>query len=89
MLQIAEDCSRRFENDHLGTTAEVLWETRRDGVWQGTTDNYIRALKETAETLAGELRQETLLEAGVRGVACRTAGPVEAPTLTNLAGPST
>ncbi|MGB5661317.1 MAG: tRNA (N(6)-L-threonylcarbamoyladenosine(37)-C(2))-methylthiotransferase MtaB [Thermoanaerobaculia bacterium] len=71
MLEIAEQCSKSFESQHLGSEVEVLWESCRDGVWQGTSDNYIRVLKQSAEPLANQLRRERLLEASARGVSCQ------------------
>ena len=35
---MADDYRRRF----IGTTMQVLWETQRDGVWEGLTDTYVR-----------------------------------------------
>ena len=44
MLEVARDGRRRFERSQVGHPAEALWEKRRDGRWQGTTDNYLRVL---------------------------------------------
>jgi len=79
MLKVAEQASTRFEGHHLGSEVEVLWESSRDGLWQGTTDNYIRVLKESVEPLANQLRRERLQEATARGVLCQATEPVQAP----------
>ncbi len=79
MLKVAEQSSTRFEGHHLGSEVEVLWESSRDGLWQGTTDNYIRVLKESVEPLANQLRRERLQEATARGVLCQATEPVQAP----------
>lgn len=79
MLKVAEQSSTRFEGHHLGSEVEVLWESSRDGLWQGTTDNYIRVLKESVEPLANQLRRERLQEATARGVLCQPTEPVQAP----------
>ena len=84
MLEVAEHCSKRFEGRHLGSEVEVLWESCRNGTWQGTTDNYIRVLKQSTEPLANHLRRERLLEASARGVFCQTADQVQARLPTPL-----
>jgi threonylcarbamoyladenosine tRNA methylthiotransferase MtaB len=71
MLDLAERCSRKFESQQLGSEVEVLWESHRNGVWQGTSDNYIRVAKQSTELLANQLRRERLLEASARGVSCQ------------------
>lgn len=88
MLQVAETSSKKFESAHLGSDLEVLWETRRGGAWQGTTDNYIRVLKESDEPLAGRLRLEALLEASPRGVVCRSADSAPGPPAARPRRPS-
>jgi hypothetical protein len=40
----------------------VLWETRRDGAWEGLTDTYIRVRGESAADLANRLTPALLLE---------------------------
>jgi len=82
MLEIAEQCSKRFEARHLGSEVEVLWESCRDGLWQGTSDNYIRVLKQSTEPLANQLRRERLLEASARGVFCHPADQIQATLAT-------
>ena len=84
MLEIAECCSKRFEGQHLGAEVEVLWESCRDGIWQGTTDNYIRVLKQSTEPLANQLRRERLLEASARGVFCQPADQIQATQATQV-----
>ncbi len=73
MLEVAKQSARRFESLHLGSEAEVLWESSRHGMWQGMTDNYIRVLKKSAEPLGNQIRREQLLEASDRGVVCQAA----------------
>ncbi len=45
MLEIAADNERRFHERLVGSTVEVLWEERRNGMWRGLTDTYIRVLR--------------------------------------------
>jgi len=42
MLELAEELERDFQRQQIGQRLEVLWEERRNGVWLGTTDNYVR-----------------------------------------------
>jgi threonylcarbamoyladenosine tRNA methylthiotransferase MtaB len=42
LLALAARSSEAFRRKQLGRTAEVLWEQRSDGYWQGLTANYAR-----------------------------------------------
>lgn len=42
MLATARAADHDFRVRRVGEVAEVLWETCRDGLWQGTTDHYVR-----------------------------------------------
>lgn len=43
LLELSGDLERRFGRSQVGETLEVLWEERAgDGVWRGTSDNYVR-----------------------------------------------
>ncbi len=44
LLEVARDGRRRFERGQIGAVTEALWERRREGRWQGTTDNYLRVV---------------------------------------------
>ena len=41
-LSVAASSERDFQRAHLGETLPVLWEDTRDGVWRGTSDNYLK-----------------------------------------------
>lgn len=71
MLDAARQSKRRFERQHIGTVAEVLWESCRDGKWRGTSDNYITVLGKSDETLTHQLRRERLVMCTSEGVLCR------------------
>jgi len=88
LMEIAGESAREFEKQHLDSDIEVLWEACREGVWQGTTDNYIRVLKKSSAPLANQLRRERLLEPGLRGVLCRTADRAQTTLASPLPGPS-
>ncbi len=53
MQALATAAARTFAGRFVGARLEVLWETCRDGVWQGLTDNYLRV----RGRLPGALRQ--------------------------------
>jgi len=42
MLTVARQSEIEFARLQVGTTVSVLWETESDGVWRGTSDNYLR-----------------------------------------------
>jgi threonylcarbamoyladenosine tRNA methylthiotransferase MtaB len=88
MLEVAQRASRDFARRHLGSEQEVLWERCRDGIWHGTTDNYIRVLKQSAEPLASQLRRERLLETSHRGVVCQPCLPAPHPASSAKQEPS-
>jgi threonylcarbamoyladenosine tRNA methylthiotransferase MtaB len=81
MLQVAAASQRRFDRSQIGETVAVLWETRRNGVWVGTSDNYLRVeMNGNADVDAGitATRIECLTELGVAG---RSPGTTARPTL--------
>jgi threonylcarbamoyladenosine tRNA methylthiotransferase MtaB len=49
--RMASDYRARF----VGTMAPVLWETRRDGAWEGLTDTYIRVRAESGAEFTNRL----------------------------------
>jgi threonylcarbamoyladenosine tRNA methylthiotransferase MtaB len=61
MLAVAEESERRFWEQHLGQQLTVLWETRKNGVWQGMTDNYIRVFGEAEQDLTNVFTATTLI----------------------------
>ncbi len=42
LIDLASGMSRAYRERFVGTTTDVLWETRRDGAWEGLTDTYVR-----------------------------------------------
>lgn len=71
MGEVAAASERRFCEQHLGETVEVLWESARHGVWQGLSDHYIRLFLRSDRDLRNGLRSvrlEALCEGGVRAV---------------------
>ncbi|MEE8137413.1 MAG: tRNA (N(6)-L-threonylcarbamoyladenosine(37)-C(2))-methylthiotransferase MtaB [Thermoanaerobaculia bacterium] len=85
-LGVARRSERRFWRRHLGREAQVLWETRRRGLWMGMTDNYLRLVTRSRQDLAqrlGSARPEEVTEDGLWS-------SIPAPSLGSaaLAGPA-
>ena len=51
MLRVAREARARFEEAHVDSVAEVLWEYHRDGSWYGLTDNYLRVMSDSADVI--------------------------------------
>ncbi|MDH3746158.1 MAG: tRNA (N(6)-L-threonylcarbamoyladenosine(37)-C(2))-methylthiotransferase MtaB [Acidobacteriota bacterium] len=60
LLEVASQAERHFLQSQIGLEAEVLWESQRQGVWSGVTDNYVRAVRRTEADLGGLASQERL-----------------------------
>ena len=70
LQQVAEEMTRAFHEQYLGTKQKVLWETRTKGVTDGVTDTYIRVYTK-ADVIPGEITEvklERLYEDGVWGI---------------------
>jgi hypothetical protein len=68
MLEVAEAAEHRFWRHHLGRTETVLWERRKNGIWHGLTDNYVRVLGRTTDDLHNRLVPARLVDIGRGGV---------------------
>jgi threonylcarbamoyladenosine tRNA methylthiotransferase MtaB len=66
MLALARDSEALFARRQVGRTVSVLWEGLRDGLWLGTSDNYVRVRTESDANLRRRLTPALLL---------RSAGP--------------
>lgn len=62
LLDVATQAEKQFRARQLGRTLAVLWERSRDGVWQGTSDNYVKVSSTHKEELRLALTP-TLIEA--------------------------
>lgn len=63
MLELAQNCRRKFEEQFLGQTMAVLWEKEVDvgrGVYSGLTDNYIRVFMRRDSSLANQVERVKL-----------------------------
>lgn len=61
-LETAERAARDFRTEQRGRRAEVLWESRRQGRWIGTTDNYLRVALASERSLEHHLTPVVLGE---------------------------
>jgi threonylcarbamoyladenosine tRNA methylthiotransferase MtaB len=66
LLSLNENNARRFRQQFLGETVEVLIEGQKHGRWEGLTDNYLRV--ELAEMPAQDW-QNTIVRARLEGLA--------------------
>ncbi len=55
MLALAEENVKKFQQEFLGRTLEVLWEKKAGGVWSGLTGNYIKVYTRSGGDLANRL----------------------------------
>ncbi len=70
MLKLARRSAQAFRKGFLGRTLTVLWEERKDGIWSGLSDNYIRVFAMSEDLLNNRLlpaRMVTEHEAGLWG----------------------
>ena len=64
MRELGSEQSSRFRRRFVGQEMEVLWEQRRrDGLWAGLTDNYLRVITRTESDLHNHLTATRLLTA--------------------------
>ena len=47
LIELAETMADDYRRRFIGTTMPVLWETQREGVWEGLTDTYVRVHAES------------------------------------------
>ena len=62
LIDLANHMSAAYRARFLGRTVSVLWESHRDGAWEGLTDTYIRVRAESAADLSNRLTPALLLE---------------------------
>lgn len=68
MLEVSDASEKQFQQHFLGRQLDVLWESRSNGHWQGTTDNYIRVFTKTSHDLGNTIRQTKLVQLADNGV---------------------
>ncbi|MCH9649168.1 MAG: tRNA (N(6)-L-threonylcarbamoyladenosine(37)-C(2))-methylthiotransferase MtaB [Deltaproteobacteria bacterium] len=70
MLEVARRAEENFLTRNLGICEDVLWEGKKQGLWHGFTDNYVRVFARHAGDLSHRLiptRLVALSEGGVDG----------------------
>jgi threonylcarbamoyladenosine tRNA methylthiotransferase MtaB len=70
LIALAESMAAEYRRPFLGQTASVLWESQRDGHWEGLTDTYIRVQAPAASDLSNQITPARLIElqeGGIRG----------------------
>jgi threonylcarbamoyladenosine tRNA methylthiotransferase MtaB len=55
MLKLAQRSAQAFRRGFLGRNLTVLWEERKNGVWSGLSDNYIRVFADSEDFLGNRL----------------------------------
>jgi threonylcarbamoyladenosine tRNA methylthiotransferase MtaB len=61
LIELANRMSASYRARFLGTTVDVLWESQRDGTWEGLTDTYIRVRAASDAQLANRLTPARLV----------------------------
>jgi threonylcarbamoyladenosine tRNA methylthiotransferase MtaB len=68
LIGLAQRLAADYRAGFLGRTTPVLWETRREGVWEGLTDTYIRVRTDSDADLTNRLTPALLREARDDGI---------------------
>jgi len=76
MLAIAGRSEAEFAAGQIGRTVSVLWEARRDRVWRGTSDNYLRVSTTSDSDLERTLAPAYLTSVDGAIVSAGPAAPV-------------
>jgi len=62
LIELADRMSAAYRARFLGETTAVLWESRRNGAWEGLTDTYIRVRAASGLDLTNRLTPACLIE---------------------------
>lgn len=68
MLALAEESTRKFGEQFLGKTVQVLWERQDGGDWSGHTNNYLRVYTKSSADLTNQLLPAKLVSMSRDGV---------------------
>ncbi|HLG11118.1 MAG TPA: tRNA (N(6)-L-threonylcarbamoyladenosine(37)-C(2))-methylthiotransferase MtaB [Dehalococcoidia bacterium] len=79
LIGLAQRLAGEYRSRFIGSTVPVLWESRRDGVWEGLTDTYIRVRTASDADLTNRLEPALLREAREDGLWAEPAGEGVAP----------
>lgn len=81
MLEVAQHSQERFAAQHSDSTAQVLWECCKQGMWYGMTDNYLRVVTASEVNLEHQITSVRLTHATEMGlIGALQAEPTEAST---------
>ena len=81
MLEVARRSRQRFAARHSETTAQVLWECCKQGMWYGMTDNYLRVVTASRVSLEHRITSVRLTAATEVGMSyALRAEPTEVST---------
>jgi threonylcarbamoyladenosine tRNA methylthiotransferase MtaB len=70
LLELTDKLSTNFRRGYLGRAVDVLWEERKEELWEGLTGNYMRIYADADDDLQNRIlpvRLESLHAGGVRG----------------------
>lgn len=62
LRDVGERSERLFVVRHYGKPVDVLWESERDGVWHGTSDNYLRMRTRSGSNLGRRMTRSVISE---------------------------
>jgi threonylcarbamoyladenosine tRNA methylthiotransferase MtaB len=68
LIELSKQTSSAFRERYVGTAVDVLWETRRDGVWEGLTDTYVRVRTRSEAGLTNSISTAWITEANDDGL---------------------
>jgi threonylcarbamoyladenosine tRNA methylthiotransferase MtaB len=68
LIELSKQTSSAFRERYAGTAVDVLWETRRDGVWEGLTDTYVRVRTRSEADLTNSISTAWITEANDDGL---------------------
>jgi threonylcarbamoyladenosine tRNA methylthiotransferase MtaB len=68
LIELAESMAGDYRRRFIGTTMQVLWETQREGVWEGLTDTYVRVHATSDDDLTNRTTGARLIEIEAAGL---------------------
>ena len=68
LIELSESMADAYRRRFVGATMTVLWETQRDGVWEGLTDTYVRVHAESDADLTNRTTPALLIETEAAGL---------------------
>ena len=74
MRSLAARHAARFRSENMGAVLPVLWEERREGLWSGLTDNYVRVYSRDPGVAANTISRVHLVEPYADGVMVNIVG---------------